>query len=243
MNIINQQKVKLPSAAIILTIASFFGLIDLFFRPIFHPAIIVYKGFVLISTISLCVFLYKKNLANVNTAALFVLTIELIGHPIETLMEIPIMEMADSLSLWDIKASASMVSVLRYIFAVSSVVFCVLLIVATLMLRKTKCEQKSFKITLYLGMICCVGYSFFEFFTKGMPLVNNLFLVLWHIGNHVGILLTIFWLNNPHKAPANINVPKENDKIEELKQLKALLDSGAITQEEFDAKKKQILNL
>lgn len=41
--------------------------------------------------------------------------------------------------------------------------------------------------------------------------------------------------------------PKEpvarNGNVEELKQYKELLDSGVITQEEFDAKKKQLLNL
>lgn len=36
---------------------------------------------------------------------------------------------------------------------------------------------------------------------------------------------------------------KQSDPIEEVKKLKELLDIGAITQEEFDAKKKDILNL
>ena len=36
---------------------------------------------------------------------------------------------------------------------------------------------------------------------------------------------------------------KSNDRIEELTKLKDLLDTGAITQEEFDAKKKQILGV
>lgn len=39
------------------------------------------------------------------------------------------------------------------------------------------------------------------------------------------------------------NKPKETkpDKFEEIKKYKELLDSGAITQEEYDAKKKELL--
>ena len=38
-------------------------------------------------------------------------------------------------------------------------------------------------------------------------------------------------------------IAKSDNRIEELTKLKDLLDVGAITQEEFDAKKKQLLNL
>ena len=34
-----------------------------------------------------------------------------------------------------------------------------------------------------------------------------------------------------------------NSDLDEIKKLKELLDCGAITQEEYDAKKKQLLNL
>ena len=37
--------------------------------------------------------------------------------------------------------------------------------------------------------------------------------------------------------------PAKADRIEELTKLKELLDAGAITQEEFDAKKKQMLGV
>lgn len=37
--------------------------------------------------------------------------------------------------------------------------------------------------------------------------------------------------------------PSPADPLDEIKKLKGLLDIGAITQEEFDAKKKQLLNL
>ena len=43
------------------------------------------------------------------------------------------------------------------------------------------------------------------------------------------------------KTMKQIGKPAKADRIEELTKLKDLLDAGAITQEEFDAKKKQIL--
>ena len=44
--------------------------------------------------------------------------------------------------------------------------------------------------------------------------------------------------------PQIINMPvPQNNSIDDLKKLKDLLDAGIITQEEFDAKKKQLLGL
>ena len=40
-----------------------------------------------------------------------------------------------------------------------------------------------------------------------------------------------------------VKQPAANNNIEELKQYKELLDSGVITEEEFNAKKKQLLNI
>ena len=45
------------------------------------------------------------------------------------------------------------------------------------------------------------------------------------------------------QAPVQTIASKENDSYAELKKLKELLDAGIITQEDFDAKKKQILGL
>ena len=47
----------------------------------------------------------------------------------------------------------------------------------------------------------------------------------------------------PTPIPTTIEQPQSNDSINELKRYKELLDIGIITQEEFDAKKKQILGL
>lgn len=54
------------------------------------------------------------------------------------------------------------------------------------------------------------------------------------------VLDNIIQSNNREKIPA---ISTGTDYAEELKACKALLDAGIITQEEFDAKKKQLLNL
>lgn len=64
----------------------------------------------------------------------------------------------------------------------------------------------------------------------------------------VSIFLTNIVLQNAprghsSKTMKQIGKPAKADRIEELTKLKDLLDVGAITQEEFDAKKKQLLNL
>ncbi|WP_260390378.1 SHOCT domain-containing protein [Staphylococcus aureus] len=60
---------------------------------------------------------------------------------------------------------------------------------------------------------------------------------------------SIYGDNNEHdktveqeEEPQN-NIQQKKIPYEELKQLKELLDMGALTQEEFDAKKKELLNL
>ena len=42
---------------------------------------------------------------------------------------------------------------------------------------------------------------------------------------------------------APVSLPKENDPYEEVKKLKELLDMGIVTEEEFETKKKELLNL
>ena len=61
------------------------------------------------------------------------------------------------------------------------------------------------------------------------------------------LLVCLVLQNTPQAEAAKISkpatAPKASNRIEELTKLKDLLDAGAITQEEFDAKKKQLLNL
>lgn len=44
-------------------------------------------------------------------------------------------------------------------------------------------------------------------------------------------------------APAQVQQPAEDETVSQLQQLAQLKDQGILTQEEFDAKKKQILGL
>ncbi|MDE6413285.1 MAG: SHOCT domain-containing protein [Eubacterium sp.] len=46
-----------------------------------------------------------------------------------------------------------------------------------------------------------------------------------------------------NKLSKKIGKSTDEDPIETVKKMKSLLDIGAITQEEFDAKKKELLNL
>ena len=58
----------------------------------------------------------------------------------------------------------------------------------------------------------------------------------------VAILASIVAENEKNQAN-NSNVQNTNDPITEVKRYKELLDNGIITQEEFDKKKKELLNL
>ena len=63
--------------------------------------------------------------------------------------------------------------------------------------------------------------------------------------NEVYSVINNLLIDRQHQKPNNTystETPVKND-IEDLKKLKELLDMGIITQEEFDAKKKQLLNL
>lgn len=63
------------------------------------------------------------------------------------------------------------------------------------------------------------------------------------------IILSVIKLKAPAKPPASIKQtpvsikPNQTDIVNKLTEYKELLDMGAITEEEFDAKKKQLLGL
>ena len=56
-------------------------------------------------------------------------------------------------------------------------------------------------------------------------------------------ILICNWITNPYKTVKNIQADTHFSNADEIKKYKDLLDSGAITQEEFEAKKKQLLGL
>ena len=77
--------------------------------------------------------------------------------------------------------------------------------------------------------------------------------IIWALKDFVPVaspilLACIVFENTPQAQTTKMvkqptKTAKSNDRIEELTKLKDLLDTGVITQEEFDAKKKQLLNL
>lgn len=58
-----------------------------------------------------------------------------------------------------------------------------------------------------------------------------------------GIVLESMARGVPEKTECNTKITAIDDKIERLKKLKELMDAKAITQEEFDTKKKQLLDI
>ena len=65
------------------------------------------------------------------------------------------------------------------------------------------------------------------------------------IGNYqeIGEVLSKKINERQQKTEASATKPAEADSLDQLTKLKALLDNGVISQEEFDAKKKQLLGL
>ena len=83
--------------------------------------------------------------------------------------------------------------------------------------------------------------------------LTDRFSIIWALKNFVSVaspilLACIVLENTPQAQTAKMvkqptKTAKSDNRIEELTKLKDLLDIGAITQDEFDAKKKQLLNL
>ena len=102
-----------------------------------------------------------------------------------------------------------------------------------------------------LFIICGLGSAFF--FIAGSPLggfVNLIICVLAVValGGRVmaerGLFGSVAKKNDLNNTPVNNSIPQPvNTDADEIKKYKELLDQGAITQEEYDAKKKQILGL
>lgn len=61
--------------------------------------------------------------------------------------------------------------------------------------------------------------------------------------NELSNILKSFQNQNNSVSNSEINVIQQSSSADELKKFKELLDTGVITQEEFDAKKKQLLGL
>lgn len=145
-----------------------------------------------------------------------------------------------------------------------------IIIVSVAILLKRYMDEK-YNHALFFLVICCAikflyfliflyaeesvyGYSELEV-TFALPFIVYVKMLsysysdYWTITAIIGILSEAFtigiipFLNIPKKVTnKSQQINKVND-IGELKKYKELLDMGAITQEEYDAKKKELLNL
>ena len=104
------------------------------------------------------------------------------------------------------------------------------------------------RVDLPIDSISAVGTSVFKSIAIATSAGKIKFLAIANrdeIHNKISeLLINRQQSNNVEQQISNNNVTtSNNDNIEQLKQLKELLDQGIINQEEFDVKKKQLLGL
>ncbi len=117
-------------------------------------------------------------------------------------------------------------------------------------IRKSKYRDSLLHI--FIPLVAFVGFSFFIAFCIEVPFIDVYY--VYYYGSTpfvpVSILLLVTFVLSFVKRSKSFN-PEQVIKIEmpqtnnanALKTFKELLDSGAITQEEFEAKKKELLGL
>jgi uncharacterized membrane protein len=83
----------------------------------------------------------------------------------------------------------------------------------------------------------------FRYFWQGYIILIIAAIVFYIIGNSMNPSTKRNKAKNAESAPAQQTTAQQSSPADELKKYKELLDSGAITQEEYDAKKKELLGL
>lgn len=101
-------------------------------------------------------------------------------------------------------------------------------------------------MTIFLGILgAVIGAVAAEFtvgWTNAYHVIQEECFIFVIIGLIVGVLIGKFSKKLFSTLKDN-KKPSDESNYDEIKKLKNLLDIGAITQEEFDEKKKQLLNL
>ena len=153
-------------------------------------------------------------------------------------------------SLLAIGAGMQSVGILFNIIFENDVLSSILIIIAYALIALTT-RQKENAITI--GIVSAALFiirSFWFYCTAENSFWNALLYALngWTVLLATAVMLTcVVVQNTPQNKPAKTSQPtiaqKTENRIGELTKLKELLDTGVITQEEFDAKKKQLLNL
>lgn len=100
------------------------------------------------------------------------------------------------------------------------------------------------RVDLPLDSISAVGTSFFKGISVSSSSGSVSFVAIRN-SNEIHACITNLLLERQNKTTANTIIKQEisQSNADELKKYKDLLDSGVISQEEFDAKKKQLLGL
>lgn len=132
------------------------------------------------------------------------------------------------------------VYVIFFLYAVTALM-CIISIIA-------KPEHRDGKMHIIMPILLflyCASAGSYEVGTveQGFKIVANNFPVYLFLGLHLGIIIISIAKRSTLIAglPKPAEVKQESTKADELKKYKDLLDSGAITQEEYDAKKKELL--
>lgn len=119
--------------------------------------------------------------------------------------------------------------------------FILCLVAYALILISMRDTQKQSQFIIIAVVLLCIGSVINTHFQDGIFSI-----LVKVIPSVIPIAFAVFALQQPHKLVA---VSDNQDKsqllndVERLTKLKELLDEGAITQEEFDTKKKEMLNL
>jgi uncharacterized membrane protein len=124
------------------------------------------------------------------------------------------------------------------------------------------CEQTIIKIDLSKLENICKNFFFIPAVMLGFSLLRHIMYLIKYWGEYefsfhedVSVIFSLIssflmvvafyflasWLLDLHKSPRKMGF--DASTVDELKKYKELLDTGAITQEEFDTKKKQLLGL
>ena len=158
---------------------------------------------------------------------------------------------------WNIFDLFAFEGVLASIFAITFTVFSLVTFISFLILSKSKLTITDMgvkgrtmwgkEVVLPLSMIS--AYSTRKFLSKVSVATSSGFVHFGFIENYKEMGETLKQLIAERQRDTEISqekvyqITKENSGADEIKKYKELLDNGIITQEEFDAKKKQILGL
>lgn len=107
------------------------------------------------------------------------------------------------------------------------------------------CGRSSFgkRVDLPLDKISAVGTSFLKGIDVGTSSGRIKFKLLKNQDEIHTIISTLLMERQQTKTSKTVPNNKDLNSVDELKKFKKLLDSGIITQDEFEQKKKQLLNL